>query len=249
MSAPVAARREMLISKSALSLSLSPWPLQSPPGCPHPDQIGRSPSCCCGSGAGTPPLCHSGLRPLDSKSQKERHQCFCLGHVLPTSCSQSAWARVDTESRFYPQRLTLKLLDWMPRGHQSHAAALLFWPTSPVSLEVPHGFCRLLSSSYARHTLVTRSRDRGLRRRLFTGGFLVCPPSPMSLRPDAASEAQLGRGKEIEVFKWAVGTQNFLCLTLGPQLKPEHTCPQEKSHCQGQSVEWTRRNPERGYTS
>lgn len=44
--------------------------------------------------------------------------------------------------------------------------------------------------SFWSETLVTRSRDRGLRRRFLPGGLLIRPiPSPMSLRPDAASEA------------------------------------------------------------
>lgn len=39
-------------------------------------------------------------------------------------------------------------------------------------------------------TLVTRSRDRGLRRRFLPGGLLIRPvSSPTSLRPDAASDA------------------------------------------------------------
>lgn len=44
--------------------------------------------------------------------------------------------------------------------------------------------------SFWSETLVTRSRDRGLRRRFLPGGLLMRPiPSPTSLRPDAASEA------------------------------------------------------------
>lgn len=44
--------------------------------------------------------------------------------------------------------------------------------------------------SFWSETLVTRSRDRGLRRRFFPGGLLIRSiPSPTSLRPDAASEA------------------------------------------------------------
>lgn len=44
--------------------------------------------------------------------------------------------------------------------------------------------------SFWSETLVTRSRDRGLRRRFLPGGLLICPiPSPTSLRPEAASEA------------------------------------------------------------
>lgn len=43
--------------------------------------------------------------------------------------------------------------------------------------------------SFWSETLVTRSRDRGLRRRFLPGGLLIRPiPSPESLRPDAASE-------------------------------------------------------------
>lgn len=44
--------------------------------------------------------------------------------------------------------------------------------------------------SFWSETLVTRSRDRGLRRRFLPGGLLMRPiPSPTSQRPDAASEA------------------------------------------------------------
>lgn len=43
--------------------------------------------------------------------------------------------------------------------------------------------------SFWSETLVTRSRDRGLRRRFLPGGLLIRPiTSPESLRPDAASE-------------------------------------------------------------
>lgn len=84
------------------SLSCSPWQLQFLLGCPHPDQIGTSPSCCCESAADTRQLCRSGLRPSDSKAAQGSNQCLCLGlgHMFPPCYSRCTLARVDVENRF-----------------------------------------------------------------------------------------------------------------------------------------------------
>lgn len=165
----------------------SPWQLQFLLGCPHPDQIGKSPSCCCESVAGTQPLCRSGLRPSDSKSEEGRWSVPLSSACVPILLQPSDSARLDLErSRLYPQSLVLetRLVSLWLVIHCYFA----FLADLPHPLKVPSWPCRSFSIFFL--TLVTLSRDRGLRRKFFPGGLLICPiPSPMSLRPDAASEA------------------------------------------------------------
>ena len=81
------------------SLSPSPWQLQSLPGCPHPDQIGRSPSCCCASVAGTQPLCHSGLRPSESKVSRGRRSSSLSSSRVPTPLQPNDSGQTATGER------------------------------------------------------------------------------------------------------------------------------------------------------
>lgn len=115
----------------SLSLSPSPWRLQSLLGCPHPDQIGKSPSCCCVSVAGIQPLCHSGLRPSDSNSAERRRSSPLFTWYVSIPLQPSDTGQTGNErSRPCSQSLVLE-------AELAATATPLFWLTSSILLTFP----------------------------------------------------------------------------------------------------------------